>query len=337
MSDWHKYLDATGSLGTDTLLGWVVMWSVEDFDPGITHRALEKLFEDLDLNKSLMPGSPKKLDAFRKATTEFKREIEQPDGTVASYFARDVKSAGEFIQRHIVREIRDPRTRELTYTKAIECVFYKPTQQGPKRLVNADSARVRYNAWPQGYPKSERHVVDQMVDDLRNRQAVLETHVDSQRIRAVIRDYIKYLDAVQLKSSVYFIPKDNADELQRLLEFTRALPGRCRMHLVPLVDLDDMREMVIEAFQEESTAGFNRIVEACAEIKNSPKGVTPASYVSLKAEFEEISNKAHSYAKRMDTTRHLAEGAQQLALMCLVDLSRRMVDRDVVVLQGASA
>lgn len=324
MSELREYIQQTGELPDDVLLGWIVMWGVADCDPGVTPEALKDLFDKYELNDTMLPAPPKQVDAFKKATSSVKHEHPLEDGNTVSFLCRDVKASGNYIERQIIREIRDTSTRTLSYTKAITATFYRAVPD-KDRKIKAHSGRVRFTTHPDNYPPEEADLVEGIRDQLAHAYSTFETHVDAQRIRAVIRDYIAHLNAIQLRSAVYFVHQERADELRRLGEMVEQLPGKCRMNLVPLVDLPAQRVMVIDAFQEEAAKRLAEIVERCQELKTY-KRVTPEQYAAVRLEFDQVMDQANEYLRTLEINQDVTGASAELALEALVDLTHVMVD-----------
>lgn len=327
MSELSEYLEATGELPEDCILGWLVVWSVIDYEPGITPERAKELFAELQLNPAYIPPVPKKIDAFRKATSNITREHETPDGKVVTFMARDVSNDSEQLERHIIREVRDGRRRVLEHTKAMQALFFKAqAKPGSNRRVIEGNAAMKLIPSPKGYPVDEHQLIEDMAAEIDERYRVYSTHLDAQRIRAVIRDYVRNFDAVQVKGSLYFIDKEHTEELRRLAKFMGALPGRCRMNMIPLVDIEDARDMIIEAFVTENREAMNRIVEKCAELQTTRVKITDEAIAQMRAEYDRTLQRSADFKARLNVSQLVDEAAAEAALEAYAALSLRYME-----------
>lgn len=327
MSDLRDYLESTGELPEDCILGWLVVWSVIDCDPGITPEFAKDMFTELELNPAFIPPVPKKIDAFRKATSTIKRELTLDNGKIITFLARDVLTDDVMVERHIIREERDGKRRVLGHTKAAEAVFYKQRPaKGSKRRVTEGSEAVRLNRCPKGYPAGEQDVIDDVLAEIQENYNTFTTHLDSQRIRSVIREYVRSLEAVTVKGGLYYVDKEHTEELRRLAEFMAKLPGRCRMNMLPLVDIEDSKAMIVEAFMTETVDEMNRITHKCAELLTNRTRITDEAYAQIRAEYDRIQERAFAYRSRLKVAELVDEVTAESALVAVNELALRYLD-----------
>ena len=161
-SDLRSYLDSTGDLPADALLGRIVLFTIADQQ---TKRDdLVQWFDELGLNPALLPAEIKPVDAFKKATSEAKEVYELENGRYAAVLCRDVQSNSEYNMRQITREIRDSSRRRLAYSKAIECVFYRARAEKGKLVRGTE--RVRVTIDPDGVGPSERDKIREIAQGI---------------------------------------------------------------------------------------------------------------------------------------------------------------------------
>jgi hypothetical protein len=149
-------------------------------------------------------------------------------------------------------------------------------------------------------------------------------HMDSMKLRALVREYLLALDAVQLKPSVYFVPKEHMDEVERLAQLLKLWGNGSGMHTLPLVDLPAQRQEVIESFQTEAEFNLRALVGEISELRQTGKTVTPAQFGRMKERYDAVAQKARNYTERLDLTQDRTGAALEIAqhsLMALHELA----------------
>jgi hypothetical protein len=276
------------------------------------------------LDPAFVPEPNRAVDAYKKATSEVDDyEYRLPNNTTAAVLVRDVVSNGEVIVRHLIREVRDQRRKRLDHGKIGEAVFYRPSMQG-KRVVPG-SERFRLSVDKELLNKDERPAVQGLVDKVNASYARYHDYMDGMKVRAMVRDYVKHLNAVTIKAGVYFVHVSRRDELQRLQELVSRLGHGCSMELIPLVDLDEQRDMVVDAFQTEAEKALQEVVRQIAHIRSTRKTVTPDAYAKLKREYDSVIMRATEYTRTLNISQDRTAGAAEIALEQLAELQRNML------------
>lgn len=324
-SDLRKYIDAAGELPPDTVLGNLCYFTIRDgtYD-GPT---IEKWFEELNLNPKFVPEPNNPFNAFRIATSSADgTSYSFSNGNTAEVLVRDLRDTKEIFSRQLTREIRDKRQQRLAYEKVGEAVFYRPVGLGGK--IQYGTERVRFSldtavVSPEEKPLLER-VLQKIDDDYQERR----NYWDANKVRGMIREYIKYLNGLRLKDGVYFVHRNRTDELQRLAELTGRLVqrsgGRNSMTLVPWVDLENLRESLIESFQDEAVKELRDVAGNIAKLRSTRAKITPAAYAKIKGEYDQVMKKALEYTRTLkidqDRTGAEAETVQEM----LITLQKEM-------------
>lgn len=211
-------LNAQGDLPDEVLLGRMVLFTITD-EP--TPRAqLEQWFREIGLDERLLPPEIKPIDAFKKATSDAKNKYDLSGGRTAIVLCRDVASTPDYVKRQITREVKDARARQLSYSKAIDCTFYRaktvPNPNGAGTVTDKGSERVHIRIDPTDLDPEELLEVQQIGREIESRYMQYYMNLDGNRLRAVIRDYLKFLNAIELKGGVYFVHVSRSAELLKL-------------------------------------------------------------------------------------------------------------------------
>lgn len=315
-----------GDLPDDVLLGRIVLFTITD--QPVTRQQLEQWFIAENLNTALLPPEIKPVDAFKKATSEAKEKYSLPNGQEAVVLCRDVTSTPEFVRRQITREVKDSRARTLSYSKAIDCTFYRAKLV---KLANGTSQtqrgseRVHIKVDPTGLGSAELQAVQDIATKIQARYTRYYNHLDGNRLRAVVRDYMKHLNAIELKGGVYFIHVAHSDELARLRTVVHKFGGGCQLHTVPLVDIERERKMVAAAFEREASENLQEIAAECRALRATRKNITPSAYGKIKQRYDEVVKKAGEHMVTLQVSQDITGAAAEVALDALLELQEELL------------
>jgi len=322
----NHILNEQGDLPDDVLLGRIVMFTITDEMVG--RNQLEQTFQALNLDPRLLPPEIKPVDAFKKATSDANNKYTLPNGQVCTVLCRDVASTNEFVKRQITREVKDAKARQLSYTRAIECTFYRATTEkkadgstGTKK----GSERVSIKIDQTGLDASEISEVTKIADEIKTRYNRYYHFLDGNKLRATVRDYLKHLNAIELRGGVYFVHVTRSDELSRLQTLVRGWGGGCSMYSIPLVDIERERQMVTDAFQREASQQLTEVAKECAHLRESRKQITPQAYAKIKQRYDEVVSKAIEHQGMLQVSQDLTGAAAEVALHALTDLQEELL------------
>lgn len=319
-------LNENGDLDDSVLLGRIVLFTITD--QPITRAVLESRFLALGLNTNMLPPEIKPIDAFKKATSEAKDKYPLPGGREAIVLCREVTANTEYVRRQITREVKDSKARQLSYSKAIDCTFYRArvasTNGGPQRAVKG-SERVQIKIDPTNLDPVELTAVQQIAKNIEDRYKQYYDYLDGNRIRATVRDYLKHLNAIEIKGGVYFVHVSHSDELQRLQTLVDGLGGGCMMHSIPLVDIERERKMVALAFEREASQSLQEIANEVRSLQATRKSISPAAYAKIKERYDDVIEKANEHMTTLQVSHDITGAAAEVALQALLDLQEEML------------
>ncbi len=322
-SSLRKYMDESGEMPRDVLLGHIVLFTINDGQ--YDRKQVEQWFDQLGLNPTFLPETNRPIDAYKKATTEADDyEYALPNGTTAHVLVRDVSTDGEMIVRHLIREIKDSRRKRLAHGKIGEAVFYRPTSHRGQQTPGSE--RFRLGIDKDQLTEHEREAMDPLVQQITTSYDRHCNYMDGMKVRAMVREYVKYLNSVTLKSGVYFVPVTRRDELGLLQQLVDLLGHGCTLQLVPLVDLAEQRSMVVAAFHTEVAESLSEIVKKIAKVRETRKTITPETYVRIKAEYDTVVNRASEYTRTLGVSKDKVAGAADFALEQLAALQHQMLE-----------
>lgn len=321
----RAYIDANESLPPDCVLGNLAWFSVED--RAYDGQVIETLFHQHNLNAAFLPKPLNPADAFEKATTEIdgrKYEVTLPTGDsgTAILLVRQVARTDTVIERHLIREVRDGRNRRLHYNKIGEFVYYRPAADATGR-VRPESARSRASLEPT-ITGPERVFLEGIVAEFGAAFDRYRRFHDGQKMRAIFRNYLLFLNAIQMKPSVYFVHASRQAELASLRQFSQAMDGTT-LSLWQLPDLPALRDEVIATFQREGEKEYEEVIKAAANLRSKRGKITPAAFTKIKEQYDDVTLKVGEYTRVLQTTDTRTKAASELARDALRGLQEEVL------------
>lgn len=322
-------LEASLQAGDTPLLGHLVLYSV--YDAPITHDELEAWFTELGLDQAFLPAAIRESDAFERVTgktgvrASYKLATEQPapvpaadadaeDEKViaATLMTRHVSRDNTRIVRHLVREVRDEIDSTLSYdTRLAELLFVRDTSKTAH--PGAGSIRINPDYTAIGALSDEEQA--QVHKTLAEIKAAYEDHCrfyTSDRLRAIVRNYIEALNAVSVRPSggVYFVHRQHEHTLAGLRELVSRFGSNSKITRIPLPDQDEMRDMVIGAFTTQTKEELQRLAIDIAAARRD--GHTATKIEGLHARYRALRNAAAEHSALLATSLDETSDALQL-------------------------
>lgn len=334
------YKDQLAGLPDESFIGSLLWYSISgtvEYVDGkriqipvrVTREQLEAWFHELGLDTAFLPPKILKVDAFRKASTEARRVYDLPDGSKAELYIDEVESNSEYVLRHIMRKIRDPRQQQdedkLTSEFMATLKFFRGGRTSKAKRSSGD----HYKSRPRpGLSALDLGHVESMLEEIDDRYTDLSANLNEDKIRAVIRNYLTHLNAIGVKPSgaVYFVHKTRQRTLDALEELVTRIGQGCTMEQVPLLDDAKRRRMLTEAFQAEVEDDVRQLLGKVAEANAKAKGgkVSPKLYAELNAKYQEVQSRSEEYTRVLGLAMGRAASSLELALDSVMDLATRI-------------
>lgn len=326
-SAFRKYVDQAQELPDDVVLGNIVWHTITDgaYDLG----QIEQAFEDLDLNSMFVPAPTTEFNAFEKACTNALRAAKPyqlPQQQVGEIMAiREVSKTAEIVTRHIVREVRDSKAKRLRFETVAELTLFRAQSHSSGRVVRG-SHRLRANIFVDRLLTGEKEQVEAVITKWDSEFDRLYNFVDGDKARAMVRDYLGYLNAVMMKQGVYFVHKTREEELYRLQTLVGVhLANGCQLQLMPIPELKRLRESVIDAFQDEAEKELNEVVAAINKVRTTRATITSTALAKLTDQYKQTMLKASEYTRILRCSQDRTAGAAEIALASLDALRSDMI------------
>lgn len=312
MSDLREYITELNDLPKEILLGRIVVFTI--YDHPIRLSEVTASFSRLGLNPAYLPKPNKRHDAFKKATKELDRvQYDMTSGRTGNLLCREVSSTNDYIVRQITREIRDKANRKLTYTEAIH-VRYMRGNENLIHVVREENLEAEEVAAIKGFARRIKDRYDYHADFL-----------DNMKIRAMVRDYLKHLNCVEIKPGVYYVNCSKDDELHRLAELVNDLGGGCHMNMIPIVNIERERRYITRMFEREAADQLSGIKKEIEGVLRDRKSISPSLYAKMEAKYAEVMARAEEHQITLDIHQSLTLASEKAASDALNKLKLRLI------------
>jgi len=317
-----KYRRVAEQLPEEALLGQLLWFSITSADVNL-EKAQQELV-NLGLPEDALPKVLRPADVFRRAAREMGHRFKPVDDTRSEVLVRAVGEDDDKAYRHLMLERADYRTgkaRRVYYEKVGEIVFTRGTKNkygysGFGVEVIDTTADLTGDLLPE-----ERAWLDAAMEGFEARFQHLMSHMDSHAVRAFVRKEIARLDGVCVKESggVYFVRQSGAEDLKKLQVWVNRIGSQ--FHTVPLLDLADQRQMIAQAFEEETVAEVQRLMDEIAGILQAGTAIEERTFDQYGTRAAELTRRINEYAEMLGDRSELAALQVQLFTGQLVSLS----------------
>lgn len=302
------------------LLGHLVLYSV--YDGKVTPALLATWFDELGLDAGFLPGELRAVDAFEKITgpsgvkatyalddpeADY-REIQRRNmlSNKATLMIRHVRADGGKIVKHVVREVRNEEQTSLSYDPLMaELTFQRDNDKGAADGAGALEIRP-YNDAIKNLPEAEQARVRKVLEEIKYWFDYRRTFLDSNKLRGVVRKYLEHLKAIMVRpgGGVYFVHAQHAETVAALHELVSRFGGtgtrKSSLTRIPLLDQEEMRSMVIEAFTSKASDELEKLAADIAAAQR--EGTKPHVTDKLFERFKELQASTAEHSNLLSTS-----------------------------------
>lgn len=280
MTTINQYTNAIDT-GSFPVLGQVCWYSIPE--ETVDHDTVLQLCKTHGI-ESYAPAPPRPPDVFRRACKSAGRRIGRKDDPQRfTYEFKSIDHDDTSIFVKLVREEVDAATN-----KGIDW----------KRMANVTWQR-------------DTHVIDivelpDLDDEGRDAIRVLKAtfaaengKINSAHLRRMIQDVLHdcLSTAIRPSGGIYFVTQSHADKLSKLAAVINGLPTGSSMHLLPLLDTVDQRQMLHAAIEselaDEMDANLTRIVDTL----KAGKTISADTFTRLTTNIHRSGRKGNEYAQ----------------------------------------
>jgi hypothetical protein len=302
------YGSAAATLPDEFFLGQIVSFTITEADVN-----LEQMREELatrNLRDDTLKKRLRRIDAFKKASNDIATKFTKHADHQDSLFVRQVGQDSQESHRHVVFEraiFRVGQKRRLEH-ETIWKLMYDRGVREREGGVRDDSIHVEKQFVPGlNLAPEEQAWLDEAIGEdgskLKERFEHYSTHLDSHGVRTFVREYLHLLGAINIKGSggggLYFVQQKHVAELRDLVEFVKSIESQ--MHLIPLLDIVDQREMLAEAFVQDTMDELRALSVEMGKILSNPnRTITEDTYDAYVAKAAALMTKAGEYESLLD-------------------------------------
>jgi len=294
----------------------------------VSYETLKQHFDDLNLDASFLPSPIREVDAFRAASTAAKDNYPLPtDGQYAELLVREVTFDSDQVIRHVMREVRDTRGEKLSYDHVATLKFFRGGRIAEGKRHPGDHYRTQIL---HGLAPLDREHVQNLVATFEANYTTLSESLQSQALRAVIRNYVSYLNAIIVKPTggVYFVHHSRQPTLDALQELVRRIGQGCSFEQFPLVNTHDSRQMLTEAFQSEVENACRELLAEIAALNEKARAhgdrINVKKYAEMNGRYQEVLSRSEEYTRVLGLSQGRAGAALELAMDSVMDLATRL-------------
>lgn len=219
----------------------------------VTRENLERAFIEAGIDLSKMPDPIRPHDAFRRATTSIAVE-RMPAGKdrFKNYLVREVRCSSEEVRRHLVAETVDSAQEVLSYREVAAL-----------RLLRRYNPTMVTELLPGAFAVEEdKEVIEKMLRTAEERYHIALRYYEGDHIRRLIASILADMSPTLVRQSgaVYFVPKEHERDLKSLETLAKKLGAE--FEGVPVMDAANVRELVLNAFRNQTLAVVTELTEA---------------------------------------------------------------------------
>jgi hypothetical protein len=307
----NKYTGAAAKLPDEYFLGQVVSFTITEADVNLDELREQVIalgLKDDTLKKRLRP-----IDAFKKACNDVAVKFTKTVDAQHGFMIRPVGQDAQESHRHIVFEraiFKTGQKRRIEYDTVMKLIYNRGYRDGNTGQVVEDSVYVERVPTPGLILSDEEEkwllktvgTEENEGANLKKRYKHYSTHLDSHGVRTFVREYLYSLGAINVKGAgggLYFIQQKHAAELRDLASLITGIGSS--MHLIPLLDIVEQRDMLAEAFISDTMEEVRQVsVEMSKILKDKDRTITEATFDSYAAKAAGLIEKAREYQGLLD-------------------------------------
>lgn len=322
----NNYTDAIAQLPEEALLGSLLFFSISQADVNLANARNELQAAGLDtatMRKNLRP-----VDAFRKASKRFEKKFPVVNGVRSELMVRPVGEDGEQAYRHLILEravVESGRRRRVFYEKVGEITFTRGVKKdGEYTGHRVECLRTTENLGDALTTVEDQWLTEQLATFADHYDHLLH-YMDSHAVRSFVREYIYELGGTCVKESggLYFVKQLHVDTIQRLATWVRSVGSE--FHFLPLLNLAEQRDMILQAFEEETVAEVDRLMGEVAKILQEPgRKIEARTFDTYATKAAELGSKVRDYSTMLNTRASSSETQVQMFTKQLTGLVGRI-------------
>lgn len=303
----NRYTEAAANLPDEYFLGQVVSFTITEADVNLDN--LREQIISLGLRDETLKKRLRPIDAFKKACNDVAHKFDKTMDAQHSYMVRPVGQDAQESHRHIVLEraiFKTGQKRRVVHDTVMKLIYNRGFRDKDGKVLD-DSIYVEsvyipgldLTAEEQDWLNAE---IGEDGKHLKARYEHYSTHLDSHGVRTFVREYLYMLGAINMKGNgggLYFVQQKHAEELRDLAKLIKGIGSQ--MHLIPLLDIVDQRDMLAEAFIADTMDEVRAISAEMGKIlQDQSRTITESTYDAYAAKAAGLIEKTREYHKLLD-------------------------------------
>lgn len=249
----------------------------------------------------IVPKAPRAVDTFKKAiqSTADRRNVRVAlngsDTYTYKFLPRGSGQDAEHVYRSIVVEELDENQHRLVYEPVVKFTYDRASEKILEPEIDREVL--------EGFPEEVQHLIADKVEQVfrfyREQQEVLGRIKVRELIRSELQDKQRGIPAKE-SGGIYFVFNDNLGRLDALGDVVNGFAG-CSFHSLPVVDDENQREMVRDAYENETSGEADILMKDIHDLLAGKKGgVTMKKAQELHARFSEQTKRLKTFQEHLD-------------------------------------
>lgn len=326
------YTSIVDDLPEATFLGSLIFFSISKADVHLdsAHRHLK----NLGLPAELMRQELQPRDAFAKAANRFAKKWQSQDGFRSELMVRKVgEERGTELFRYLILErlsVAGAKKKQVFYEKVGELRFDKGHREHGQ-YVGHGVESLRINVGKDGRPfelplnEGEDQWLTEQLATFEDNYDHLLHYMDSHAVRTFVREFIYRLSGTCVKESggLYFVAQNNVPDVAKLAKWVESIGSQ--FHSLPLLNLTDQRDMILNAFEDEAVKEVDRLMGEVTKILSDPgRTIETKTFDAYGLRAADLAKKVGDYNNRLGTRADRAEHSVGIFAQQILQLASRI-------------
>lgn len=304
-----NYTEAIANLPQEAFLGSLLYFSISQADVNLENARRD--LADVGLATGTLRKNLRPIDAFKKASRDFGKKFPTHNDVRSELLVRSAGEDGEQSYVHLILErvaMQAGKKRRIFYEKVGTLTFSRGFKKDGEYFNHGVEAVRTTGNLPQPLTLAEDQWLTERLATFEDSYDHRLRYLDSHAVRTFVREYIYDLSGTCVKESggLYFVKQDHADTIDKLGSWVKEIGSE--FHSLPLLNLADQKQMIMEAFEDETVKEVDRLVGEVAKILSDPdRKIEEKTFDAYAMRAAELSAKVQEYNNMLDARAGRAE------------------------------
>lgn len=320
-----SYTDAIDKLPQEAFLGSLLFFSISMAD--VELEKARKDLADLGLSDGPLRKQLRPVDAFKKAARDFGHKFPTENDIRSELLVRSAGEDGEQSYVHLILErvaMQKGKKRRILFEKVGELTFTRGFKKDGEYHNHGVESRRTTGSLPTPLTAAENQWITEKLATFEDAYDHYLRFMDSHAVRTFVREYIYSLSGTCVKESggLYFIKQDHADITAKLQTWVQSIGSE--FHSLPLLNLVEQKQMILQAFEDETIKEVDRLVGEISKILKDPdRQIEEKTFDAYALRAAELSSKVQEYNNMLGARAERAQyEIQGFSQQCMALASR---------------